>query len=214
MTGLQTAHYGSFIPTTLFNFILGTALLAVLAAVRTVGDGTFAAPPTTGWYYLRGPLGVMCVGLASYLAKHLGVLMTSLGMITGQLVGALALEVVWPASARTGFPVLEVLARPWRSAASLSPRRRGRHRPSVRRHVRRPVCSLERAASDRPLIGYERTKLTVLRSVGLVPSPQLSRCCRRPVRAPGLRLVQPRPSGQRAGSPRLVGRFFPGWKPT
>ncbi len=110
MTGLRTAHYGSFIPATLFNFVLGTLLLAVLVAIRTVGDGTLATPPTEAWYYLGGPLGVMCVGLASYLAKHLGVLMTSLGMITGQLVGALALEIVWPAGSRAGFPLLELLA--------------------------------------------------------------------------------------------------------
>ncbi len=110
MTGLQIVHYRSFIPATLFNFILGTLLLALLAAVRAVGDGSFSTPPTEPWYYLGGPLGVMCVGLASYLAKHLGVLMTSLGMITGQLIGALALEVLWPAHLRHGLPALELLA--------------------------------------------------------------------------------------------------------
>lgn len=110
MNGLQTAHYRSFIPAALINFILGTLLLALLAAVRAFPDGGFSAPPVEPWYYLGGPLGVMCVGLAAYLAKHLGILMTSLGMIAGQLIGALVLEAVWPADVHAGSLLQELLA--------------------------------------------------------------------------------------------------------
>jgi transporter family-2 protein len=110
MNGLQTAHYRSFIPAALINFILGTLLLALLAAVRAVGDGNLSAPPVEPWYYLGGPLGVMCVGLAAYLAKHLGILLTSLGMIAGQLIGALVLEALWPADVHAGSLLQELFA--------------------------------------------------------------------------------------------------------
>lgn len=108
MNGLQTAYYGSFIPSTLINSILGLGLLATIAGIQSVFSGLWSTPPIELWCYLGGPLGIMTVGLAAYLAKHLGILMTSLGMIAGQLIGAFTLEMVWPASHITGFPIYEL----------------------------------------------------------------------------------------------------------
>ncbi|MEU1623099.1 LysE family transporter [Streptomyces sp. NPDC005722] len=109
MNGLQTAHYGNFVPATLINFIVGVLVLAVPVTVRSIADGDWSAPPMEPWLYLGGPLGVVIVGQSAYLAKHLGVLLTSLGLIAGQLLGALAIDLIWPAPHTSGFPWQELV---------------------------------------------------------------------------------------------------------
>ncbi|MFJ4849622.1 MULTISPECIES: LysE family transporter [unclassified Streptomyces] len=109
MNGLQTAHYGNFVPATLINFIVGVLVLAIPVTVRSIADGGWSTPPADPWLYLGGPLGVLIVGQSAYLAKHLGVLLTSLGLIAGQLLGALAIDLIWPASLTSGFPWQELV---------------------------------------------------------------------------------------------------------
>ncbi|MFE2541738.1 LysE family transporter [Actinacidiphila glaucinigra] len=109
MNGLQTAHYGNFVPATLINFIVGVFVLAIPVTVRSIEGGGWSAPPTEPWLYLGGPLGVLIVGQSAYLAKHLGVLLTSLGLIAGQLLGALAIDLIWPAPHTSGFPWHELV---------------------------------------------------------------------------------------------------------
>ena len=95
---------------TLGNFIVGALTLASVVAISgtTVGNvGTidFSGP---GWAYLGGVLGVAFIGIAAFTVPILGVLSFALAVIAGQLAGAIALDLIWPA---TAHPVtLAVLA--------------------------------------------------------------------------------------------------------
>lgn len=46
---------------------------------------------------MGGALGLVFVGLGAYLITQVGVLVTAMGMIAGQLVGSLVLDIVFPA---------------------------------------------------------------------------------------------------------------------
>ena len=97
LNGQQTAHYGNPIPATLLNFVAGTALLAVLTGVTAAASGGLAPPPGAWWMYLSGPLGCVFIGLAAFLVPRVGAFLTTLGMVGGQLLGSLLLDVVAPA---------------------------------------------------------------------------------------------------------------------
>lgn len=94
--GTATIHYGTPITTTLMNFISGTAILAIFWGIKVAVSGLGNPLPTEFWYYLGGPLGCLFIGLAAILVKHLGVLLTGLGMIAGQLIGSLGLDLFFP----------------------------------------------------------------------------------------------------------------------
>lgn len=84
---------------TLVNFVVGTiALLAgVLLGVLVDGLDVGAWPGLSQWYlYLGGPLGAGFVAMAAVVVRRLGVLRLGLGIIAGQLVGALVLDLVLP----------------------------------------------------------------------------------------------------------------------
>ena len=57
----------------------------VKVAVAGVGNPL----PGEWWYYLGGPMGCVFIGLGALLVRSLGVLVTGLGMIAGQLLGSL-----------------------------------------------------------------------------------------------------------------------------
>lgn len=97
MNGHQTAHFGTPLPPTLVNFAAGTAVLAAATAVAA-GTGAGMGPlPAAWWMYLGGPLGTVFVGLGAFLIPRVGAFLTTLGMVAGQLVGSLLLDVVAPA---------------------------------------------------------------------------------------------------------------------
>lgn len=97
MNGVQAQVYGTPVAATLVNFLVGGILLSILLLVRLPITGQPEALPTQWWYYLGGPLGCVFIGLSAFLVKHLGVLLTGLGMICGQLVGSLLIDVIVPA---------------------------------------------------------------------------------------------------------------------
>ncbi|MFD5277336.1 DMT family transporter [Pseudarthrobacter sp. NPDC058362] len=97
MNGTATMHYGSPIAATLVNFIAGTVVLWAALAVKVAVTGPVAPLPGEWWYYLGGPMGCIFIGLSALLVRTLGVLVTGLGMIAGQLVGSLVLDIVLPA---------------------------------------------------------------------------------------------------------------------
>ncbi len=78
------------------NFATGTAALVLALAVEIAVRGVPAAPPSQAWLYTGGLLGIVIIGGASMLVRSTGVLLLSLGMIVGQLVGALALDLLVP----------------------------------------------------------------------------------------------------------------------
>lgn len=99
-----TGHAGV---ATLVNFVVGTVALAVgvaLAfAVRGLPDVAWPGPDR--WYlYLGGPLGAIFVAVAAVVVRRLGVLRLGLAVIAGQLLGALVVDVVVPAT-DTGIAV-------------------------------------------------------------------------------------------------------------
>ncbi|WP_115788007.1 DMT family transporter [Arthrobacter silvisoli] len=97
MNGTATVHYGSPVATTFVNFAAGAVVLWVLLLIKLSLAGPGQEFPAEWWYYLGGPMGCVFIGLAALLVRGLGVLLTGLGMIAGQLLGSLALDVVLPA---------------------------------------------------------------------------------------------------------------------
>ena len=96
MNGTATVHYGSPIAATLVNFIAGAALLWVAWLVKLAVAGAGNPLPAQWWLYLGGPLGCVFIGVGALLVRSLGVLVTGLGMIAGQLLGSLGLDLILP----------------------------------------------------------------------------------------------------------------------
>ena len=95
---------------TLLNFIVGTLALGLGLLLHTAVDGldVGAWPGPDQWYlYLGGPMGAGFVALAAVVVQRLGVLRLGLAIISGQLVGALLLDLVLPVAAQ-GVDVLTV----------------------------------------------------------------------------------------------------------
>lgn len=133
MNGTATVHYGSPIAATLVNFVAGTVILWIAWLIKVSLLGPGHALPAEWWYYVGGPMGCVFIGLAALLVRSLGVLVTGLGMIAGQLLGSLALDLVLPAPGTVvAFPTILgtlltlfaiiVATLPWPKGA-LSPRR-------------------------------------------------------------------------------------------
>lgn len=97
MNGTATVHYGTPITATLVNFVAGTALLWVAWLVKLAVAGAGNPLPGEWWYYLGGPMGCIFIGVGALLVRSLGVLVTGLGMISGQLLGSLGLDLAFPA---------------------------------------------------------------------------------------------------------------------
>lgn len=97
MNGTATLHYGTPIAATLVNFVAGCIVLWAAFAVKLAVAGPANPLPGEWWYYLGGPMGCVFIGLGALLVRSLGVLVTGLGMIAGQLLGSLALDLVLPA---------------------------------------------------------------------------------------------------------------------
>lgn len=97
MNGTATVHYGTPIAATLVNFVAGSLVLWAAFAIKLAVAGPGNPLPGEWWYYLGGPMGCVFIGLGALLVRSLGVLVTGLGMIAGQLLGSLALDVFLPA---------------------------------------------------------------------------------------------------------------------
>ncbi|CAA9217974.1 MAG: hypothetical protein AVDCRST_MAG83-382 [uncultured Arthrobacter sp.] len=97
MNGTAAFHYGTPITATLVNFIAGAVVLLAAWLVKLAIAGPGNALPSEWWYYLGGPMGCVFIGLGALLVRSLGVLLTGLGLIGGQLVGSLALDLFVPA---------------------------------------------------------------------------------------------------------------------
>lgn len=97
MNGTATMHYGTPIAATLVNFVAGTCVLWVAWLIKVAVAGTGNPLPGEWWFYLGGPMGCVFIGLGALLVRSLGVLVTGLGMIAGQLLGSLGLDLLVPA---------------------------------------------------------------------------------------------------------------------
>lgn len=89
---------GNPLAATLVNFTVGTLLLVPAAAVEVTLRGLPGPLPATPVLYLGGPLGIVFIGTAVAVVRLTGVLLLGLGTIAGQLVGALLLDLLVPAT--------------------------------------------------------------------------------------------------------------------
>lgn len=88
-------------PATLLNFAVGTAALLVALGVESAvrGGGPPGAFPTEPWLYVGGPLGIVFIAISAAVVHRIGVLLLGLGMIAGQILGALTIDAILPGPA-------------------------------------------------------------------------------------------------------------------
>lgn len=89
---------GNAFSSTWFNFAFGTAGLVAAAAVQlTAGSMDAGALPTQPWWiYTGGVVGVAFIAMSVWVVPKVGVLIFALISISGQLTGALILDIVMP----------------------------------------------------------------------------------------------------------------------
>ncbi|GIJ19596.1 membrane protein [Micromonospora lutea] len=90
----------STLTATLVNFVTGTAVLLVAFAVNLAIRGLPAGGlPTDLWLYLGGPIGVTFIAVAAAVVRLTGVLLLGLATVSGQVVGAVLLDLLLPSAA-------------------------------------------------------------------------------------------------------------------
>ena len=101
--GRLRAEVGTPLTATLVNFVGGTLILVIAAAIHVAIAGPPDPLPTEAWLYLGGALGVVYIFLAATLVAFTGVLLLALGTVVGQLITALLLDLAWPTPATPGL---------------------------------------------------------------------------------------------------------------
>jgi transporter family-2 protein len=89
---------GSATTATFFNFVFGTAILAVFAAINLLVAGLPHGYPSNPVFYLGGLIGVLFIAGFALVIPVIGVLLQSLAAVSGQLLMALLLDYVAPTS--------------------------------------------------------------------------------------------------------------------
>lgn len=102
--GVQAAAYGTAAAAALVNFATGFVVLVVLMLLRLPAGIGLNPFPAHWWYYSGGLLGCLFVGITVMAIKRLGVLVTSLAAVGGQLIGSLLLDVLAPAAGSSVSP--------------------------------------------------------------------------------------------------------------
>lgn len=104
LNGTVAAHVRSPLPGTLVNYILGGTVLLAVWLVKLAFEGRVPTLPSEPWLYLAGALGAGNLMLSAILTRHIGILITGLGMIAGQLIGALLLDLLLPTAGSAIYP--------------------------------------------------------------------------------------------------------------
>lgn len=92
VNGLVRAAAQSAVTATFLNFVVGTALLAVVAAISVGAQGWPQHWPTQPVLYLGGISGVIFIAVASMIVRIAGVLLLSMSNVAGQLIASVLLE--------------------------------------------------------------------------------------------------------------------------
>jgi len=87
---------GSPLAATFFNFLAGTALLAVVLGIHAVAAGLPDRLSGSPWLYVGGLIGILFVAGYAIVVKFTGVLLLGLGAIAGQLGASLIFDIVLP----------------------------------------------------------------------------------------------------------------------
>ncbi len=108
VNGRLTVTTGHSLVATLVNFVVATAALVLGAVVPVAVLHWPARWPAPWWLYTGGVLGLVLIAGAAAAVRLVGVLLTGLCSVAGQLAGALVLEVVLPAGSGGSlvFPVV------------------------------------------------------------------------------------------------------------
>lgn len=95
VTGTVRSHAQNSQSSTLLNFFVGSlALFAVAVSSTAFGWVEPASLPAEWWMYLGGPLGALYVFLIATIVRRLGVMLLSLSIVGGQLLGALIFDAI------------------------------------------------------------------------------------------------------------------------
>jgi transporter family-2 protein len=98
-TGRVQSVSRSVVTSGTINHLTGLTVIVILLLATAPGDLSRFALPTDPWLFLGGVIGPIGVAAGAVLVQRLGVLLLGLGMVAGQLIGALLLELVVPTSA-------------------------------------------------------------------------------------------------------------------
>jgi transporter family-2 protein len=99
---------GSATTATFFNFVYGTVVLAIFAAVNLLVAGLPHGFPTNPLLYLGGLAGVLFIAGFAAVIPIIGVLLQSLAAVSGQLLMALLLDYIVPTD-DTGVAIATVV---------------------------------------------------------------------------------------------------------
>lgn len=103
--GRLRQRVGTPLTATFVNFLGGTAILLVAAAIHAVVAGLPTRWPADPWLYTGGAIGVVYIFLSAAIVVHTGVLLLGLGAVAGQLVTAFVLDAAWPADSGPGWMI-------------------------------------------------------------------------------------------------------------
>jgi len=108
--GRLRQHVGTPLTVTLVNFLGGTLVLVVVAAVHVAVVGLPRTFPHEAWYYIGGIVGVIYIFLAAAVVAYTGVLLLGLASVVGQVLTSMLLDLAWPTPASPGFGQQAVIA--------------------------------------------------------------------------------------------------------
>lgn len=99
VNGRVKAVAESALTATFLNFFFGTIVLLAAFGIHAAVVGLPQVFPTEPWLYVGGLLGCIFISGSAIIVRTTGVLLLGLGMVAGQLVCALALDLFAPISA-------------------------------------------------------------------------------------------------------------------
>jgi bacterial/archaeal transporter family-2 protein len=86
----------SSLTATALNFFVGTVVLVLVLTVSLFFDSFPEVWPTAWWLYAGGALGAVFIAVQVITVNKIGVLALGVSLITGQILGSLALDVFFP----------------------------------------------------------------------------------------------------------------------
>lgn len=104
MNGRIAAQIHSPVPGTLTNYVVGSVALALIWGLKLAFTGGLPTLPPEPLLYAGGVLGCINLVLSALLIRRIGVLLTGLGMIAGQLLGALLMDWLLPVAGSAVYP--------------------------------------------------------------------------------------------------------------
>ncbi|WP_312718959.1 DMT family transporter [Mobilicoccus sp.] len=100
INGRVNRHSGNIVSTTWVNFTWGLVLIGGVLLAQVL-RGTWTPPRTwdsPAWTFLGGVIGIVFVGVGALVVHYLGVLLATLLTLSGQLIGAVLVDVLGGAS--------------------------------------------------------------------------------------------------------------------